>query len=490
MTRQMSFALAFLPLLLWSCDDGRGKSAPGGGSLRAEGGDDSSESMGEGVEAADLPPATEVGDESEGQGETAAGGGEGEGEGEGEGAAAAGEGVQGEGSAAEGEPADGGPGEGPGDEEAEEGGGAEGQGGEGGALGDECARNSDCDSPLICTPQGTCDVECVEDRDCDGAGEGCKDGVCQAPGADCDGNGDCLPDELCHEGRCRAVPDCVFPDDCDDGLTCVQGHCIDQGDEGGGQEGGDEGQPGEGGGDEGGGQVGECPGAPGRPAVPPDYGQDCQRAADCACNLCFDVAPVGGSGVCTGYCLTDVDCPALDVCRELDGVRACVANDVGEGCRDPAECNFAICLNDPAGGGAVCTLECESRLDCGQGMGCGIVRNQQGGDMYACVPVGGRCGAAAGCSGSRCLPDRAGGDQGYCTHDCRTSADCDLGNVCCGIPGADGCPVGVCVRGGCPAACGGDQDCPQGWGCFNVDAPDGGESPICVNLACVGARRH
>jgi len=163
----------------------------------------------------------------------------------------------------------------------------------------------------------------------------------------------------------------------------------------------------------------------------------------------------------------------------------CVPNDVGEACRDPSECNFGICLNDPAGGGAVCTLECADALRCGQGMGCGRVLNQQGGESFMCVPVGGRCAAAAGCSGGRCMPDRIGAQQGYCTHDCRTSADCDLGAVCCGVPAPDGCPVGVCVRAECPAQCQGDGDCPPGSGCFEVDHPDGGVRNVCVALACV-----
>lgn len=439
----------FLLLLPLSCDGSRGTTASGGGAFIDKPGEQGGE--GEGELDGD---AGEEGEGEPGRGEAPA-----VGEGEGEGAG----------------PDEGGDDQGDQGEEGEEGG----EGGEGGP-GAQCARNSDCDSPLICTPQGVCDVECAEDRDCDGAGEGCKDGVCQAAGADCEGNGDCLPDELCDDGRCRGVPDCIFPDDCEDGLTCVQGQCIEQGGEGGeeaGEEGGEEG-----------GEIDEpapCPGGPGRPAVPGDYGEACARAADCSCDLCFDEAPAGGGGVCTGYCVQDSDCPGLHTCETVGAVRACVPNDVGDECRDPSECNFGVCLNDPAAGDAVCTKECDSRLECGQGYGCGMVRDQEAGDSWSCVPVGGRCGAAAGCSGSRCLPDAAGVNQGYCTNDCRTSADCDIGNVCCGIPGADGCPVGVCVRGACPAECQGDENCPQGWGCFEVAHPDGGNRNTCVALACV-----
>ncbi len=364
-----------LPLLLLACDGGRGKAAPGGGSL---GGQVIAPGEGEGEPATDDPAA------GEGEGGPEQPGGEGEGD--------------------------------PGDDGAGEG-------------------------------------EAGGDGEGDGEGEG-------DPGDD-GGDG---------EGDGEGGDDCARNSDCEDGLTCVQGQCVEGGEGEGGE--GDDPPP--------------CPGAPGRAGVPADYGDGCQRASQCSCDLCFDEAPAGGDGVCTAYCVQDADCPGLDTCETIGNVSACVPNDVGDECRDPAQCNFGICLNDPAAGEAVCTKECDNRLECGQSFGCGIVRNQQGGDSYACVPVGGRCGAAAGCAGSRCLPDAAGGDQGYCTNDCRTSADCDIANVCCGIPGPDGCPVGVCVRGACPAECQNNQQCPPGWGCLDVDHPDGGTRNMCVNLACVG----
>ncbi|MCH2111137.1 MAG: hypothetical protein MK135_17595 [Polyangiaceae bacterium] len=56
-------------------------------------------------------------------------------------------------------------------------GGGSGLGGQGGAdasggssndgnSGDQCDYNSDCTEPLVCGPQGTCQVECQTDRDC------------------------------------------------------------------------------------------------------------------------------------------------------------------------------------------------------------------------------------------------------------------------------------------------------------------------------------
>lgn len=390
----MSSHLAPLILLcLCTCDSGRSTSSLGGNVLLPEPGEGEGEGEGKGEGDPFVPPLAQG--EGEGEGEPAPPGlGQGEGEGEGE--------------APQEQP---------------------------------CARNSDCEEPLICTPQGICDVECVQERDCD------RD------------------------------------------LMCVEDRCVEVGEEGEGEVGA-EGEVGEGGevGEEGEGveEPPPCPGGPGVPGVPADYGDVCARASACSCDLCFDEAPAGGDGVCSAHCQADGDCPGLDTCETIGNVRACVPNDVGDACRDPSQCNFGICLNDPADGGAVCTKNCDSRLECGQGFGCGMVVDQQGGDSWSCVPVGGRCGAAAGCSGSRCLPDAAGGAQGYCTNDCRTSADCDIGNVCCGIPGADGCPVGVCVRGACPAQCRGDADCPPGWGCFDVDHPDGGSRNICVNMACVG----
>jgi hypothetical protein len=92
-----------------------------------------------------------------------------------------------------------------------------------GALRAQCARTSDCRSPLVCAGE-RCRAECREDRDCtDGAqcypvGPGVS--VCVPPEepVPCGLHSDCADGAYCIAGTCRAQ--CREDRDCADGSTC------------------------------------------------------------------------------------------------------------------------------------------------------------------------------------------------------------------------------------------------------------------------------
>ncbi len=284
-----------------------------------------------------------------------------------------------------------------------------------------CRIHSDCPEGQVCIAD-RCGPECREDRDCEEPGEVCHHNLCQGPGAPCAAPEDCLPGEICDRGTCRGEPECIFAEDCGADRDCVNGECRAR-------------DPAEGEGE------GEC--AP--------YGGVCSGMADCCTELCLDVPPpLDDVGVCTDHCFADAECPGLDVCYPVGDHRVCVANDVGDACRAPVECNFGLCINEAGGMQAFCSVACTNRDRCGQTRGCGRVFTGDGQPLWACVPVGAVCTRASQCTTNRCLPDHVGAATGYCTNDCRGDGDCAFASACCPIPDPEGVLVNVCVRGGCP----------------------------------------
>jgi hypothetical protein len=232
-----------------------------------------------------------------------------------------------------------------------------------------------------------------------------------------------LRGEVCDRGLCRDEPECLFADECGQGLDCVNNACVQGG---------------------GGGGEGEGEGEGPRAGL---YGDECRGGAQCESDLCLNTA---GGGRCTQRCANDAQCPGLDVCTAVGNRAVCAPNDAGGACRDPIECNFGLCINDPGAGSAVCSLPCDDQARCPQNMGCGLILTAQGDVLWACVPTGGNCNRAFDCATSRCVPDGIGENQGYCSHDCRNDRDCTLGNRCCPVQDGQRC-VNICVRGAvCP----------------------------------------
>jgi hypothetical protein len=98
-----------------------------------------------------------------------------------------------------------------------------------GALGDQCALNSDCDAPLVCG-LGFCRVECASARDCPGRHDCVYDneqrGFCQLlEELSCTRNSDCPGALVCTRGECTNVCNCTDPttacEDCPPGAACI-----------------------------------------------------------------------------------------------------------------------------------------------------------------------------------------------------------------------------------------------------------------------------
>lgn len=94
-----------------------------------------------------------------------------------------------------------------------------------------CTRSSECSDPDARCVQGRCEVECVEDRDCQ-PGASCQAGRCDDSAQDgtCRDDSACPFGEVCISGTCGVDPDgCTRNSDCPDGMECSRMtlRCID-----------------------------------------------------------------------------------------------------------------------------------------------------------------------------------------------------------------------------------------------------------------------
>ena len=103
-----------------------------------------------------------------------------------------------------------------------------------------CYRDEDCDAPMICKSDGSCDFVCRRDADC-GSGFVCKehqckinqnidpcaDGSCLKP--ECDKDDDCDGDWVCKDQKCTQPeqPECDNDVDCDGDWVCKDQDCVD-----------------------------------------------------------------------------------------------------------------------------------------------------------------------------------------------------------------------------------------------------------------------
>ncbi|HEY4119705.1 MAG TPA: hypothetical protein VGM56_17680 [Byssovorax sp.] len=153
-------------------------------------------------------------------------------------------------------------------------------------IGEACAINSDCASPLVCAFE-RCHNQCESDRDCS-AGERCvestrPDRVCQlSDESTCTYSSECPGTEVCAvDDQCR--DQCAEDRDCGVGQTCVSGTCADptELDDGG------------------------LPAASGSQPV----GQPCSYTSDCPSPyVCRS------NGFCADECMTSRDCPGDAAC--------------------------------------------------------------------------------------------------------------------------------------------------------------------------------
>lgn len=92
-----------------------------------------------------------------------------------------------------------------------------------------CGSDADCGEGEICLDSGACSAatRCGDDSDC-GAEEQCtNDGVCEGrPQCTLDRN--CDDNELCIGGQCVLAPECSADAECPDGFECVGGNCFEE----------------------------------------------------------------------------------------------------------------------------------------------------------------------------------------------------------------------------------------------------------------------
>lgn len=210
------------------------------------------------------------------------------------------------------------------------------------------------------------------------------------------------------------------------------------------------------------------------------YGDPCLRAADCASGFCVE-NKLRGHRVCTSLCDLEsanpaAHCPGLDVCVPAQAgplenpdcppplgapqpgevVGVCFANETGLPCDyeqpRPGECIGGACMQPVAPAHspmpwidvqAVCAASCVDDRVCPAGTRCQTVPGAAGklcaptlDWMAGCNGSIDRCGGAcpslspeAEVGAARCLTID-GMPGGYCSCNCRTSADCHPGYAC------------------------------------------------------------
>ncbi len=376
-----------------------------------------------------------------------------------------------------------------------------------------------------CSAKSRIDDLCSNDADC-GAGERCRDGVCQQ--VECQQSGDCPSGQYCVEGFCidsqpcasdadcaeptpvcdpdtgrcvACAPDCsgrccgpdgcggTCPDECaQTGQTCDQETCRCQGDC----------QPActdrECGPD---GCGGTCPPgcADGETCVDGrcQAGSVCQTDADCEvpeaprcdvesgrCVECLDAADCAEGEICSGgvcaqqaVCTEDSQCEMGQIC--VDG--ACVA-----GCHSNRDCPDGwTCLPDQDPHGTC--VECQNDGDCGPGQACSDGRCviHCTSDAH-CTPL--YCDQAShqcvACTEDAHCAEGEICDQLECRTGCREDADCASGHCdqashsCVECGDDDDCPLGsLCIGQGCVTGCSGDRDCPPDLQCDADMGPHG-----------------
>ena len=292
------------------------------------------------------------------------------------------------------------------------------------------------------------------------------------------------------EGVCSLYPsgnnvECTRTADCDQGLECVQGQCVQVSSGEGqigdrcenepcaqglvcvqGQDNGafctricDDGQCPSGwtclGVNSSQGQVNLC--LPAQDVGDAMFGDPCANGQECSSGLCVSD---GQSSFCSQSCTQDADCPGDATCAGLtNGGGACVPGDnsggaggFGDNCNESADCASGLCLDD--GDNVYCTEECQSNDDCPQGAGCfdaGQVNvcawlDEPGGGMNdADASYGEPCDGPADCIEELCLSD---GMTQFCSRYCSVASDCPDGDSCVGIgDGQGGCLPGSGERG-------------------------------------------
>lgn len=380
-----------------------------------------------------------------------------------------------------------------------------------GALGSDCASDSECDSG-ICYQAGSifwqvCSL-CEQDIEC-GALRVCllvpEVGYARCVGTAALGD-NCESDDQCASGFCHAVTggavcsECLESDDCFGGGTCtddsaVRGYWICAGGLGDACSDAiecDSGycytagalaeqvcslcavtldcgvlqacsfDPAEG--------YAHCAGTA-------QLGDNCSADEQCASGFCHELVPGGvcsqcdsGADCLSGACLDAVTDPAY-------GFFVC-AGELGAPCLSGSGCLSGLCF--PQGGvwGPRCSL-CETADQCDANQQCAFDRDLEYATCSGALALGDACSDDAECRSAIC---NVAGDDPVCS-ECRSAADCSDGGQC--VDDLDGAGYWLC-SGGLGDACSDGLDCASGY-CFDGGAPYGGRCSTCEDATdCSG----
>ncbi len=354
-------------------------------------------------------------------------------------------------------------------------------------LGEECKRNSDCESNVC---NGTC------------LPAGCRNDVKDEGETDTDCGGSCDP---CGDGkRCEQDPHCASGVCTDD--RCQEATCSDET-----KNGAESDQ------DCGGEDCAKC-----------DIGRDCTEHDDCASGFCHEdtcADPSCGDANLNGS-ETDIDCGG-DVCNGCDTGQLCEADGdcASDHCTPDADdvlrCVDATCDDERKNGsesdtdcGGGCD-RCDDGARCESGSDCQNLVCEANDDELQCLPptcddernngsetgtdCGGstdcrRCPAGEGCKGHEDCATNS------CTEEVCQDPACDDGRlnqdevaVDCGGD-CDGCPVGTpcaeaedCRSGRCDTTCqkgGTNTSCDSEEECLSGECNPSGCAPGGAGVAC------
>ena len=189
-------------------------------------------------------------------------------------------------------------------------------------------------------------------------------------------------------------------------------------------------------------------------------GEKCASSNECASGMCVGT---GTSGTCLQPCTSNQQCPDGYGCASLQsGGGACIElgdKKIGDPCDQSSQCKSASCYD--LGGGAVCTAQCTSSVDCPCGFECktyqGNTKLCAAGAKLSCVELGAACAKDSECKSDLCL-------NGACVESCSifagSKACADANKGCVRLEANQ--PKGVCsTKGpeGFGANCANDTSC-------------------------------
>ncbi len=326
-----------------------------------------------------------------------------------------------------------------------------------------CTDNRQCQSDEVCAG-GVCTVagqlcnslvSCPQDLNCCGgectaaecctADVECTSGYCQGGSCVSGERPSCSPAEPCATGRCLVSQDrcveCIYNDDCPDGLVCSAAHaCAPAGS----------------------GCTAQGCAADGKICAPEEGAcRDCLSDPECGSRLCkngtcqpCNVGDNCGSGRtcengdCTSVpgtpCQTNADCGDR-VCKLVGADKECVACALAAECGGDRDCVGGHCQagtpecsvdTECAPPATICQAGlCESgcgETGCAAGQACNLTTGRCVVTSSGTLPLGAPCTSHDSCLSNVCWPflNDSGVEEAFCSQTCTRHDDCPSDFVC------------------------------------------------------------